>query len=191
MAKAPRKQLTGIRINGRDLADFSAEELAEHEAQCERNLREVIRSRQFPSLRTDDTFFRGRRNYRGITPKHRQVLVNNARKNGISTEGKAYLPGLNSVGMAPGADPEAWVQGRGDIRRVCERRGTGCEGEGINIKMREEPADEKPSTGLADDLAEELTTKAIARDPSLKSKKRQEVKEAVIDKHGSKRVGKR
>lgn len=99
-----------------------------------------------------------------------------AEKMGQSTKGKKYISQLaRFVG-----DPEAWVDGRGDVQRVLEKRGWGSEGS-VKAKLREkEPP--KP-VALAEDLIQEKMREMVIKDPGLKEKPREELREKVLDKH--------
>jgi len=101
------------------------------------SIAEMCAFRQAPSLETDTTFTRGF----GTDPfggpvnsfTHRRYMQM-AKAAGVSTQGKRYMSGLARY---PG-DPKAWVGSKGDVRRVCEKRGWGCEG-AVNVKAREKP----------------------------------------------------
>lgn len=93
--------------------------------------------RQGPGLSTDTTFTRGfvTDPFGGPvnTFTHKRYAAM-ARKAGVSISGKRYMSGLARY---PG-DPKAWISDRSDIKRLCERRGWGCEG-AVNVKAREKP----------------------------------------------------
>ncbi len=67
----------------------------------------------------------------------RQKAYRKARAVGIDPNGKTFMPGL--ADKRGYADPDAWVPQhdfRSTVKRVCERRGHGCEGT-VNVKRRE------------------------------------------------------
>jgi hypothetical protein len=82
-----------------------------------------------------------------------------ATKAGVNTKGKVYLGGLARY---PG-DPEAWVTSRGDVKRVCEERGWGCDG-AVKVKAREAlgPPEE---VGLADDIVDNKVVEIMEHVP--------------------------
>lgn len=64
---------------------------------------------------------------------------------GVNPTGKVYMSGLAAF---PG-DPQAWVSGRGDVQRVCEERGWGCEG---SVKVKLQKVAEPTGGGVAQDI---------------------------------------
>jgi putative FmdB family regulatory protein len=83
-----------------------------------------------------------------FSDKTRQHMLDMARRAGVSTDGKAYMP---EIARFPG-DPEAWVQSTDEIKSVIERRGWAAEGD-INVKA--EAKAPKPDVPLAPDLVAE------------------------------------
>jgi hypothetical protein len=114
---------------------MNAQQRAEYDALVaeglSHNLAEMFVTRRPPQSKTDAEFFQGRWNQFADTPhlgdSYRQV----AEAHGQSTTGKVYLSGLARF---PG-DPQAWVDGRGDVERVIDRHGWGAEGT-VNRPLR-------------------------------------------------------
>jgi hypothetical protein len=104
-----------------------------------------------PNIQTDATFMRGRllSDEFGGDVATRRAYEAKARAAGVNPTGKVYSRPLAS---GPG-DPEAWIDGKADVRRICEQRGIGCEG-AVTVKGREvEPFD--PETArIADDIVQ-------------------------------------
>lgn len=88
-----------------------------------------------PQSKTDREFLRGHCNGSQFedTPYIGDGYRQMALENGVNPKGKIYL---GTLARFPG-DPEAWVSGRGDVQKVCEMRGWGCEGS-VNVKVREQ-----------------------------------------------------
>lgn len=83
-----------------------------------------------------------------FSDKTRQHMLDAARRAGVSTDGKAYMP---QIARFPG-DPEAWVQSTDEAKAVLERRGWSAEGD---ITVKAEPKAAKPDVPLAPDLVAE------------------------------------
>lgn len=109
-----------------------------------------------PRIRTAATFIanaaHGGAQFGAGTREHYLAL---AREAGVSTDGKAYD---GRLARFPG-DPEAWIESQDDVRRVCERRGWGCDGD-VKVKAPEAPPVERPL--VADDIVEDLVEQRLA-----------------------------
>ncbi len=117
-------------------------------------LAEMFALQRGPTLNTDSTFLAG------------------------EETGYKYIHQLADY---PG-DPKARVSGRGDIQRICEERGFGCSG-AVNVKGSDKGRSPAKEIGMAPDLVEQYTDRAIAADPGLAEKPREEVKEKVVKRH--------
>lgn len=97
------------------------------------NLAEMFALGQAPMANTDREFLEGRENGRQFekNPELGDFYRREAEARGADVTGKVYLSGLAAF---PG-DPRAWVSGRGDVRRLCEDRGWGCEGS-VSVPVR-------------------------------------------------------
>lgn len=85
-------------------------------------LAEMLATRSFPAVRgTDSDFMKGSHIQDTQLDEYRHRMAN---AQGVDTTGKRYLAGLAAF---PG-DPEAWVSGTSDVKRVCEKRGWNCHG---------------------------------------------------------------
>lgn len=138
---------------------------------CNHNLAMILAHRRPPSLVTDTRFMAG------SEERNDPLAIRQAVAAGIDVGGAAYMSQL-ADDRGP-KDPEAWVRGRGDVRRVCEKRGYGCEGT-VKTQRRER---EVPRVGLAEHLVEDRVNLMIAADPAKALKPREELKEEVRDKH--------
>lgn len=110
-------------------------------------------------------------------PKRGNYYAKVAKKAGVSTTGKVYMPGLAAY---PG-DPQAWVSDRHDVQKVCEQRGYNCEG-AVKVKSEIKQVQEAPR--LAEDIVQRKVKQYVAKDPAIKKRPKQELREMVIEKHG-------
>jgi hypothetical protein len=116
-----------------------------------------------------------------------KTIVEAAKKRG-------YTPNINDIyqsGIADGVgDPLAFVPSgagyRGHIKKVCEMRGIAPIEADMKVN-RQQYREEPKRIPLAENLIKKLTPQVLAQDPSLKRKKPQEIREAVIAKHGSRK----
>ncbi len=98
------------------------------------SIAEMLAFRQCPMSNTDREFMEGRGGCYDQFKGQQEVgdyYAGIAKDAGISVGGRVYLSGLAAF---PG-DPRAWVDGRGDVKRLCEERGWNCEGS-VNVKGR-------------------------------------------------------
>lgn len=160
------------------------------ERQSDARLRDMLRSQSAPRCMTDREFFQGigtlDKQFADDEEGLREV-VRIARSHG-------YNPGAHDVYMDnlaqfPG-DPEAFVTpsgGRGQIKRVCEKRGVSCHG-AVEVKAVAPTRDhvKSPKCLLADDIVDDEIKRRVKKDPSLAKKSRAELREQVIDKHALK-----
>ncbi len=128
-----------------------------------------------PTLKTDTTFLAIADNCNGKQfekdPKAGDYYRRMAERAGVSTTGKIYMPGLAAF---PG-DPRAWVSDRGDVRRICEVNGWGCDGA---VKVKAQQFEHKP-VAIAEDIVQEEVKKVLEQDPDAKV---EDVREKVIQK---------
>ncbi len=164
---------------------------AEYETMLSRGVKprlaEMLALRAAPKLLTESVFSAGvgtlDKQFAG-DEQQLDHLTKQAMKHG-------YKPNINDVYTPALArfrgDPLAFVpaqEGLGHIRKVCEQRGLACEG-AVNVKGRQQDK-AITVTPLAEDLIREKTQQAIAADPGLKFKSKRELREQIIDRHGSK-----
>ncbi len=140
-------------------------------------LAEMFALQQPPMSNSDREFLQGHCNGSqfektpGLGDHYQQV----ARAGGVDPKGKVYLSGLARY---PG-DPEAWVSGRDDVRRVCEKNNFSCEG-AVSVKSQKLGAPEE--VGIAEDLVQDALATELAHNPDLAEKPREEVREQVREK---------
>jgi hypothetical protein len=131
-----------------------------------------------PCCMTDSVFLEGHCNGSqfAATPAIGDFYAQEARRHGLTdTKGKVYLSGLAAF---PG-DPEAWVSGRDDVRRVLEQRGWDGEG-AVNVKAFQPK--ERPPVSVADDILEEEVQGLLDDHPEPQTVNRGELKEQVRQK---------
>lgn len=144
----------------------------------------MIACQRGPGLVTDTAFFAGQPKLRDQFRDKRQLkkVLGVAKKHGYRpSPNDVYEPGLARFQ----GDPEAFVPptgGRSYIRRLCEKRGWGCNG-AVNVEASA-PHVDPHATGvpLAEDLVRGHIRDEIRKDPSLKGKQK-ELRDKVIEKH--------
>lgn len=144
---------------------------------------DMIRSGLAPHCISDQTFMRGHDN--GSQFEGNQAQGDFYKKiteaNGGNTNGKRYLSGLANF---PG-DPEAWVSGRDDVKRLLEKRGWASEG-AVTVAARESIEPPEPRYDVADDIVDGYTHHIADRlpDPDLvdRAHLREQVKERIRPK---------
>lgn len=143
---------------------------------CGHGLAEILAFRQPPKARTDREFMMGLQNGQQFDGDEATACCfrDIAAADGVSVAGKYYETQLADF---PG-DPKAWVDGRGDVARVCEERGFGCDG-AVKVQGRKAPQNR---VGLADDIVHDQVEMLVADDPSL-APKRDELANQVREKH--------
>lgn len=148
------------------------------------NLAVMFATRTTPLAKTDDTFFRGWQGTGGeqFGVDHQFVqdaYLGEAKRHGVSTNGKKYMHGLAEY---PG-DPRAWVGTRGEMVRLLEERGWGCEQLGVKPRNDSAPP---PAPAIADDVRDELVGRYLNGVPedSITPSLIAETREMVTEKHG-------
>lgn len=121
-------------------------------------LDDMLASRVAPGLGTDTQFFQGlgtRDPFESVPSEMREFYRQRAVASGVNPNGKQYL---SSLARFPG-DPQALVESRADIERVCDKEGFGCQGI-VSRKVRQDAPDEiKPH--IADDLLDTATADSL------------------------------
>jgi hypothetical protein len=101
-------------------------------------------------------------------------LTKEAKSAGIDISGKYYMSGL--ADKRGHMDPEAWVSGVDDIKRVAVKRNLNVEGI-VTVKGHEV---EKQSVGLNPKIVNRLAKAAMEKDPKLSKR---EAVAMVKDRH--------
>lgn len=125
-------------------------------------LAEMFAFRRPPQENTDRGFLEGTANGSQFqdTPRAGDFYKARAESAGVSTTGKVYLKQLADY---PG-DPRAWVSSRGDVQKVLNERGWGCDGL-VRAPMVEK--DHGPPVGVDPQLLEDCAIEACINDPAL------------------------
>lgn len=129
------------------------------------SMAEVLVCKSFPGVVTDATFMRGRHNGASLTdvhPENRNHYLEVARKAGVSTNGKAYMP---SLAKFPG-DPMAWVDSRADVERIAHQNGFTVESPTINVPTPRY-FDPGPEVTLAPDIVDRELARMALSDPGV------------------------
>lgn len=152
------------------------------------SLAEMFAFEQAPCGVSDGTFMRGTENGRQF--QGQQKMGNYYRhiteQKGGNTNGKKYLSGLAAY---PG-DPEAWVSGRDDVRRILEKRGWGCEGT-MSIKPRESIGEPDAGPTMAADLVEKYAQQIAASVPDSHLVDMDDLKSQVVERMAPKKRGRK
>ena len=144
---------------------------------------EMVAAQRPPKCMTDDIFMSGARPWHAEMTNHQQRAV---LQHGFKPAPDAVY--YSSLARFPN-DPEAFVtpeQGRGYIKKVCERRGWACEGE-VNTKAQEPTKDllaPENCVPLAEDIIRSKAVDMIKEEPALASLPRQKLREKVLERHG-------
>lgn len=122
-----------------------------------KKLRTMLATASPPCVVTDNTFLVGSNEQFANNPQIGDFYKQEAEKRGQSVKGKKYL---SSLAAFPG-DPEAWVDGRGDVQRVLEKRGWGSDG---SVKVKAQESREAPKEiAIADDIVDNQVRNEIAK----------------------------
>jgi hypothetical protein len=143
----------------------------------------VVATKRFPgTMGTDRTLFEGRKldgaQFEGSAAERwvGETYRKRAEAAGVSTTGKYYL---GQLAASPG-DPEAWVSGVGDVKRVCEQRGWSCDGSvKVGAPVYQEPPEHlRPDAPyrVAPDIVARHVADRLAEDPGARV---EEVRESV------------
>lgn len=127
-------------------------------------------------LKTDKTFMAGRQQQDEFdgNKRLRATAEAKARAAGVSPTGKFYCAGL----AKERSDPEAWITGEADVRRICNERGYGCEGS-VNVKQPEfETEDDSGPYRVADDIVNEEIDQRVG-DEHITRRERDDMFETV------------
>ncbi len=129
-----------------------------------------------PLVKSDSTFLAGHCN--GSQFDGQELVADRylavATAAGVNVKGAVYKSGLARF---PG-DPEAWVRGRGDVQKVVEARGWGCQGD-VTVKARDDvepPAD----VDVAPDLVDRRVEQKLAANPDLARADQAELRDAAF-----------
>ena len=141
------------------------------------NMSEMLALRQSPCIKSDTTFLHGHCNGNQFEANpelgdHYKAIAAAA---GVNVQGAVYKSGLARF---PG-DPEAWVRDRGDVKRLCEQRGWGCEGD---VTVKRQDFEPEPDIDVADDIVRDRMVQAIEANPDLAHTDQQELFEATKEK---------
>ncbi len=138
-----------------------------------------------PGLKTSTNFTSGYKPWHEIMdPRYVATIKAKLKSKGVElTSRTEYMPELARF---PG-DPEAVLptgSERDHIKKICESRGWAVNG-AVECEYRQ--PDQDPHTSgpvMAEDLVRQNARRMVHQDPSLKKLSRQELREAVIEKHG-------
>jgi hypothetical protein len=135
------------------------------------------------SLGTDRAFMEGRYNNQqldSMPSRQAKYVAQEARDAGVDISGKYYVGGL--ADKRAWRDPEAWVSGVDDIKRVAQKRRLQVQG---IYEYDPGPAEPK-RTNLNEKIVQEEVRRLKRKNPKSKAG---ELREKVIEKHALKGKG--
>jgi hypothetical protein len=146
----------------------------------------MLLARRCPGLKGTDTGFqkleRERVNH-DYTDKDMAKIHQLAQGAGIATAGKTYNGKLGRY-----TDPRAWVSDTSDVRAAAKAKGLSLRGQ-VNVENEAKPIKKKP---LNERLIREAERAYLTASPKLaerckkKASARMELRERIVEKHGSK-----
>lgn len=154
------------------------------------NMALMLASRVAPSVKGGDTMFNktARSRMNEMTPFVREAMVKRAKKAGVQTNGKYYVPALGRWD-----DQAAWCSGTDDVTAVAKKKGLKIEGMAGNVDYsRPAPPRKQEGKKLAADIRDRIVSEKLRADPSLAEKVRKspsqlhEVRQQVTEQHGMK-----
>ena len=135
---------------------------------------------------TERAFLEGQQHWADkIHPKGAQELHRQAKKAGISTQGKKYISGLGRPN-----DPMAWISTQDDVKAALKAKGFSATG-GVNYEAP--PQEFKKKKRMGDDVVNRFMSEELQKNPSLREevskspKKLKALKNKVIEKHSKKK----
>lgn len=149
---------------------------------------QMLTEQRPPGIKGENArFLNGRQNGEDIedmSPLTRKKLLENAKKAGVSVQGKRYISQLARRGVP--CDPLALVSDLDDVKARARAMGRQvCTME--QAQDMDYQGSPPRSVALAEDIVQEEVAKRIAKDPSLKKVPKAKIREQVIDKHALKR----
>lgn len=139
-------------------------------------LGDMLAARRGPALGTDTHYFQGLGTadpFEGMSAETKKLAIEKAAKAGVDISNKRYVGGL----ALEAGDPRAWVDSRGDMKRLAEERNLSVEGI-VNHKA-EVNAEPRSEYVPADDIVEDRTIDILDRQgaPDVVSRKEYEMAE--------------
>jgi hypothetical protein len=144
-------------------------------------LQEMFAARQAPGAKTDREFFKGRHNMENLGKHDWHINWRREeykKKTGHYPSGNAVYE--ESLARFPN-DTQAWIEGYGDAKRVCEKNGWGSADLGVEAV----DAPPIPEVPLAEELIQQEIPRVLAETPG-KKRNMNEVREQIIDRHAYK-----
>jgi hypothetical protein len=145
---------------------------------------DICASRKCPSNRgTDRAFLQGKMHNNGFADRDplNEETITEARAAGIDTAGKVYCGPL--ADHRGHLDPQAWVSGVDDVKRVARERNLNVTG-AVNHKAVDLPP--TPDVPLAPDIIEEMIEMQAMKDPAILQRDPRELTEELVEKHSPK-----
>jgi hypothetical protein len=148
---------------------------------CRKCGRKLFRCNIAPGVCTDSTFLAGGDDGFKDDNMSRKMARSKARAAGVNPEGKKYMPGLARFH----GDPRAWVSGKSDVKRICEKEGWACTG-AVNVKgvERDEPNPLDEAYSVDPKLVDrEIETKELLAGERYSKKERESLKDSLVTQY--------
>jgi hypothetical protein len=175
---APRT-IEYVRVS--DDPDVQARYEASRAAGASHSIAEICAFRQAPGTKgTDRAFLEGRHDTQfQDDPEYEKFCRAKAHAAGVPTAGKIYDPQMaDEVG-----DPKAWFSDASEIKRALQAEGGSCTG-AITVKRPSYRAPTAKRPKLAPELVEHYINEDVKKNPALKRKPKQELREKVLAERG-------
>ena len=131
-----------------------------------------------PNLHTDTTWLANRDDGFGADNTSRQRAYAKARAAGVNPVGKVYCPSLCRPGVP--LDPEAWVTGKADVKRVCRKNNWSSPEMGVKAdKIAEDPGPYRVAPDIVQNEVERIEYETGG---DLTAKERKELPEATAER---------
>jgi hypothetical protein len=148
----------------------------------------MLLARKVPGTKGTDTKFQQYERERvahDYTDQDMAKIHQLAKTAGISTAGKTYNGQLGRY-----TDPRAWISDTSDVRATAREKGLSIAGQ-VNVENEAKPRKRKPLNERLVNEAERAYLKAspkLAEQVKKKPSARRELRERIIEKHGSKKT---
>lgn len=148
---------------------------------CPRCGRKLFQCNVAPNIQTDSTFMSGVNEDDGFGTDNRSRMLARAKAKaaGVNPDGKRYCPSLAKERH----DPEAWISGKGDVKRICAKRGLGCETFGIKAPIDDSPDPHEKPYRVADQVVDrEVRKQRILRGDDFTASERNRLREETRER---------
>lgn len=178
------------RRNGRVLLIHELAEL--NVSRGDASVREMANARKAPGSQTDRELFAGvgtlADQFKGDEAGLKRVVAKAKRLGYNPGDCDFYNPTMVRPEVGEG-DPEAFIPatgGRGHIKKVAQQRGLPVRGQ-MNLAGSDIRPPKKKPVRLAEDIVREKACEMVRKNPDLRMKTKNELRQMVMEKHAPKR----